>query len=66
MTAMAAFSRGIIFKKFNNFSALRAVRLKDGFGFPVSAVLSGTFHSDPSIILIFKRLSPEFDIYQFV
>jgi hypothetical protein len=44
VAAVLAFAHGIVFEKFNGFSAFRALGFKYCPWFPVSAVLSRTFH----------------------
>jgi hypothetical protein len=44
VAAMAAFPGSVVLEKLNGLSAFRAFCLEYGTGFPVSAVLSGTFH----------------------
>jgi len=44
VTATSAFSRRIIFKKFNLLAALGAIYLKNRAGLPILSVLSWAFH----------------------
>jgi hypothetical protein len=44
VSALDAFAGGVILKKLHGMTALGAFFIKNGTGFPVSAVLAGAFH----------------------
>jgi hypothetical protein len=52
MTALTAFSSGVIFEKFDNMTTLGTRFFKDRAGLPVAAVLAGALHVLPLVFCI--------------